>query len=231
MLSPQDIEKRNFTRVMRGYNTDEVDRYIDFLCEKYALIYRENQELQFKLNAVADSAALGQKTQNDAANALITAKTTADEIIANAKEESALLYKTAKVNANKELRRFREQVIAEARELIRLRKLSAMLREEIVEAYTRGISNAQSLTPEGRYDRAEQYADALVESLLEKMKDDISAPVEVSKEVHDKKSKPTAKKSSASVKFKSRSVKDAIKEINRQLKTEAQTQENEKTEE
>ena len=30
MLSPQDIKNKTFTRSVRGYNVDEVDKYIDF---------------------------------------------------------------------------------------------------------------------------------------------------------------------------------------------------------
>ncbi len=237
MLSPQDIEKKSFTRAMRGYNTEEVDQYIDFLCEKYALVYRENQELQFKLNAVAENAKMPtQKPQDEISDTLLLAKTTADEILSSAKAESAQLYKSAKENTAKELRLFREEVLKEAQTLIRLRKLSRMLREEIVSAYTRGISQAQELTPEDGYDKAEEYADALVKSLLERMKNDIAQAPEdggqhSEQQVQDKKNKPAPKKPSTPVKFKNRSVKDTIKEINRQLKTEAIAHENEKTDE
>ena len=51
MLMPQELRKYVFNHAIRGYSTAEVDEYIEFLCERYEEIYRENNELTRKLEA------------------------------------------------------------------------------------------------------------------------------------------------------------------------------------
>ena len=53
MLPPNELKKKNFTRVMRGYSSAEVDEYINFLMEQYTDLYRENNDLECKLRNTA----------------------------------------------------------------------------------------------------------------------------------------------------------------------------------
>ena len=48
-ITPSELSEREFTRSIRGYNTAEVDEYINRIVENYAKLYRENIELTKRL--------------------------------------------------------------------------------------------------------------------------------------------------------------------------------------
>ena len=53
-MTSNEIKKKNFNRAMRGYNTEEVDSYIEYLTERYEEQLRENTELENKLKAALE---------------------------------------------------------------------------------------------------------------------------------------------------------------------------------
>lgn len=226
MLSPKEIEKRSFSRAMRGYNTDEVDEYIDFLCQKYELVYSENLELNEKLKAALQSAVSPQEMERIKASETVeNARVQAEMIVADAEKQADLLYSAAKKKTNEELSRFKLLVSQHATELLRLKQLANTLRQDIVDTYSKGIMQAQSQIPEAPYEKASEYARVLLQTVLSDVKDEL---VSQEKEQQaqktpphsdEKKQKPVIKKTH-NAKFKSRSVKDAIKEINSSFQSE-----------
>ena len=48
-VSQKDGAKRNFKKTFRGYDTAEVDSYINAITENYNLLYRENARLAREL--------------------------------------------------------------------------------------------------------------------------------------------------------------------------------------
>lgn len=227
MLSPKELEKRSFSRAMRGYNMDEVDAHIDFLCEKYELLYSEYLELNAKLAASLENARSPEELERIAASRIVAnAKSDADEIVADAEEQASRLYEAAKRRTDKELKAFKHTVAQYAAELIRLKRLAQTLRQDMIDSYSKGILQAQGQTPEAPFEKASEYASVLLQTVLADLKDELTEPEEKAptapppvKDEPEKKSKPVPKKKGAS-KFRSRSVKDAIKEINSTFGTE-----------
>jgi DivIVA domain len=54
MITPLDIENKEFKKGLRGYNENEVDSYLDEIKKEYENLYRENIELKDKLNALTE---------------------------------------------------------------------------------------------------------------------------------------------------------------------------------
>ena len=46
MLTPVDINNKEFRRAMRGYHEDEVDKFLDQLARDYEQSLRKNQDLE-----------------------------------------------------------------------------------------------------------------------------------------------------------------------------------------
>ena len=42
MITPLDIENKEFKKGLRGYNENEVDSYLDEIKKEYENLYREN---------------------------------------------------------------------------------------------------------------------------------------------------------------------------------------------
>ncbi|MBR6644146.1 MAG: DivIVA domain-containing protein [Clostridia bacterium] len=213
MLSPQDIKNKTFGKTVFGYNTDEVDSYIDFICEKYESICLEKDELQYKLDAAVDGLSSSDKKLNsdEAQEAIMIAKKKADEIIAEAEEKSRLLYKAAQENADRVLKDFRRQIEDEARLLDYLKKHTDMMKKQIIKTYRDAIKEAETLAPDEKY-KSETNVDVLVKTVLSGIKEDIAegekAPVQKANE-----KRPTPVRGEAA-KFKGRTIRDKIKAIN-----------------
>ncbi len=58
MVTPKDIENKMFKVSFRGYNTDEVDNFLQEICDSYLEIYIENKKLRAELSAVMDETKL-----------------------------------------------------------------------------------------------------------------------------------------------------------------------------
>lgn len=215
MLSPQDIKNKTFNRAMLGYNMDEVNEYIDFICEKYESLCQEKNELQYKLNAAVDGLASPDKKEKDEVKqAIIIAKEKADQIIAEAEEKSRLLYRSAQESADKVLKDFRRQIEDEAKLLDYLKKHTAILKKQVIETYKQAIDEAERIAPDEKY-KNETNIDLLVKTVLSGMKENISQNEEKKSDASDaeKRAKPTPVKGDAG-KFKGRSIREKIKEIN-----------------
>ena len=48
MITPIEIENKEFKKGIRGYNQDEVDEFLDMVKEDFEQLYRENLELKKK---------------------------------------------------------------------------------------------------------------------------------------------------------------------------------------
>lgn len=219
MLSPQDIKNKTFTRSVRGYNVDEVDKYIDFLCEKYETLYRENGELTFKLNAMTEGVrSPDRKKEEEIREAILIAKSKADDMISEAEQRADAIYRSAQENADKVLKQFREDIVKEAMLLDYLKKHTEALKKEVIEIYKGAIAETESIAPAEKY-KGSTDIDLLVKTVLDSMKADVAENEEINTSVKkpaDKKSKPTAVRSESG-KFKGVSMRDTIKEINRRI--------------
>lgn len=217
MLSPQDIKNKTFTRSVRGYNVDEVDKYIDFLCEKYESLYRENGELTFKLNAMTEGVkSPDRKKEEEIQQAILIAKDKADEMIEDAKQKADAIYRCAQENADKVLKQFREDIVKEAMLLDYLKKHTEALKKEVIEIYKGAIAETESIAPAEKY-KGTTDIDLLVKTVLESMKEDVNdVQVQKSKASSEKRARPTAVKTESG-KYKGVSMRDTIKEINRRI--------------
>ena len=48
MLTPVEIENKEFKKGIRGYREDEVDEFLDIVKEDFENLYRENTDLKEK---------------------------------------------------------------------------------------------------------------------------------------------------------------------------------------
>ena len=48
-LTPKDIVNKNFSRGLRGYDSNEVDEFLDQVIQDYEAYAKENQRLQMEM--------------------------------------------------------------------------------------------------------------------------------------------------------------------------------------
>ncbi|BAF60005.1 MAG: DivIVA domain-containing protein [Pelotomaculum sp.] len=115
MLTPLDIQKKEFRRAFRGYSEEEVDSFLDQVIQDYENLYRENQELKEKLAQADRNLARYREIEEVLKNTMVMAQKNADDLRQNTEKETSLMLDRARIEAER-LTREAEQ---EAEALIR----------------------------------------------------------------------------------------------------------------
>lgn len=88
MMTPNDVAQHRFaTSRFNGYSTNDVDEFLDQLTVDYTALYKENAVLKSKMKVLVEKIAEYRATEDDMRITLLTARKTADTIIAEAEEQ------------------------------------------------------------------------------------------------------------------------------------------------
>jgi len=79
MLTPVEIQNRNFKSVGLGYDKKDVDSFMKEIADNYEMLYREKMELMDKINVLNDGLQNYKTIEKTMQRALLLAQKTADE--------------------------------------------------------------------------------------------------------------------------------------------------------
>lgn len=99
MLTPLDIQKKEFRRAFRGYSEEEVDAFLDRIIQDYEGLFRENQELKEKLALVDQQMARYKEIEEVLKNTMIIAQKNSEELRQNTEKEIRVLMDQARIEA------------------------------------------------------------------------------------------------------------------------------------
>lgn len=100
-LTPQDINRREFKKGMRGYNVEEVDDFLDQVTKDYESALRELAANREQVTKLEDKLAHYYKLEQSLHGALVVAQETAEEVKNSARKEGQLILKEAEMRAEK----------------------------------------------------------------------------------------------------------------------------------
>lgn len=106
-----DINNKEFKRVMRGYNTDEVEEFLDKIADDYEEIFKENSSLKEKIAVLSERLEHYAKIEATIQNTLILAQNAAEQAKISAKKEAELLIENANQSAQKILDKANNSVV------------------------------------------------------------------------------------------------------------------------
>lgn len=110
-LTPMDINNKEFKKGLRGYNSDEVDEFLDEIVDNYEELYKENANLKEKLNNANEKVEYYSKIESTIQNTLVLAQNAAEQAKSSAQKESDLILKNANETAKKVLDKAHSDVI------------------------------------------------------------------------------------------------------------------------
>lgn len=99
MITPQDIQTKEFSRGVRGYKEDEVDIFLDELTNDYEAIINENIQLKAQLEELSAKVADYRNQEGAVVKTLEAAKGLMSDIAASAEKRADLLVKNAEIEA------------------------------------------------------------------------------------------------------------------------------------
>ncbi len=100
MLTPVDIENKEFTKAFRGYDICEVEEFMKTLVADYEKLYRENGELKEKNAMLNDAIGSYKGMEETMQNAILVAQKTSEDIKQNAYERAETIVKDAERRAS-----------------------------------------------------------------------------------------------------------------------------------
>lgn len=139
MLTPLDIQNKEFTKQFRGYTKIEVDMFLDQAIKTFENIYRENVELKSQIEILNQEIEHYTSIEDAIQKTLVLAQTTSEEVIETAKQEGDLLIEDSNIQAKEMIENAEKKVSESKQEYQRIKneilkykeKYRALLEEQL----------------------------------------------------------------------------------------------------
>lgn len=96
MITAGEIRNQQFEKSMRGYNTTQVNNFMLQIAQDYEKLYSDNATLRETIQRFEYELQKYHKLEETMNNSLILAQHTADELKANARQQSTMILKESK---------------------------------------------------------------------------------------------------------------------------------------
>lgn len=143
MLTPLDIENKEFKKGIRGYKEDEVDDFLDRIKEDYENLYKENIELKDKISMLSDQISRYKNIEETLKNTLIIAQNTAEEVGQNATKKAELIVEEAENKRKLIIESANNEVVNIKRDYEEVRKEFKLFRGKFLDLLEDQLKNIQ----------------------------------------------------------------------------------------
>lgn len=110
MITPLDIQNKEFKKSLLGYKTKDVDGYLDYINRDYEELYRENIELKDKIGMLTEQIRQYNNLEETLKDTLIIAQTTADEVTRSSRKKAELIVEEAELDSRDRINEANKQV-------------------------------------------------------------------------------------------------------------------------
>ena len=130
-ITPLDIQHMVFKVSLRGYDRQDVDRFLEQIAQTVDELNREAASLREKLGTTEGQLADSRKAETALTRTLVSTQTMAEELKAAAKRDAELIVKEAETMAADLLKSARQELAKLQYEIYALRKQRAMAIERL----------------------------------------------------------------------------------------------------
>ena len=110
-MTSMDIMNRQFKKGIRGYDSSEVDEFIEKVAEDYETIFKENSSFREKMLSFEEKIEHYSKIENTIQNTLLLAQNTAEQVKLSAQKEAELIVRNASDSAQRILDKANNDVV------------------------------------------------------------------------------------------------------------------------
>ena len=123
MLTPLEIENKKFAKqMMNGYSVLEVDEFLDQVTAEYEKLYKENNDLNARIEDLNSKMDHYKAIEGTLQNTLVMAQITAEEIKAMAKQQADQIIKDAQTTARASIDEVASKIMLKQKELDDVKK-------------------------------------------------------------------------------------------------------------
>jgi|WetSurMetagenome_2_1015567.scaffolds.fasta_scaffold157877_2 cell division initiation protein len=130
-ISSKDIKKRDFKKGIRGYDSNEVDAFLDTVSLHYEKLVSENKTQADRIKSLVSDIDIYKENEVNLQKALIKSQELGDEIIQNAKKTAQLIVREAELNVKKSRQELDESILDKKHELDDIKLKNEKLLDDI----------------------------------------------------------------------------------------------------
>ncbi len=110
MITPLDIENKEFSKAMRGYNAEEVDAFLDQIILDLQQLLSEKERLAAEVEELKKDISQYKRSETSVLNTLESAKKLMNDISESAEKRAEIIIRNAQMDAESIQREARESV-------------------------------------------------------------------------------------------------------------------------
>ena len=111
MITPYDIQEKEFSRAVRGYKEDEVDAFLDKIIVDMEHLIKENESLKATISDLEGQLSEKNKSDGSVADPLQSAQDLMKEISFSAEKRARLMIKDAELDASNIRKEARQRAV------------------------------------------------------------------------------------------------------------------------
>ena len=131
MITPVDIQNKDFAKKMRGYDPDEVDDFLDAVIKDYTALMKENQSLKSKIGMLTKTVENYKSIEESMTRSVEMAKQTAQDLKDNANAEAQMIVNNAKLDAARLAKQIDDEHIKRQQEMLRVKSETDMFKTRV----------------------------------------------------------------------------------------------------
>ena len=167
-LTPLDIRHKEFKRGMRGYADVEVDEFLDQIADEYERLFKENIDLQDRVESLEDKVAGYKRIEETLQKTLVNAQASAEEQKQNANKQAQLVLQDAELKSRQLVNEAYSERQAIEQSLAKLRSAEEDFRfkfRQLLEGYTRQLQETPAVTEAPPAQDFTRHAEAIKEAI------------------------------------------------------------------
>jgi len=146
MITPAEIQEKDFPKGVRGYKEDEVDKFLDIITLDFEKLIKENVRLKAEIAALELNQSKTKGTESSVIETLQAAKALMNDISVSAEKRAEILLKNAEMDAELIVREAREAAIRIEAEHKSLKKNYNSFRDRYQQLLEAELAKVESLT-------------------------------------------------------------------------------------
>lgn len=111
MITPAEIQEKDFPKGVRGYKEDEVDKFLDLITLDFEKVIKENVRLKAEIATLELNQSKTKGTESSVIETLQAAKVLMNDISISAEKRAEILLKNAEMDAELIVREAREAAV------------------------------------------------------------------------------------------------------------------------
>lgn len=141
----KNVSFRNIGRSNKGYNTEDVDEFVDEVIETFEQLKKEKKNLVHKIDVLATRVEQYRADEETVRNALLASQKVADACVKEAKDKAAKIEREAESKAQAMLAEANKMTAMQKDNYLRLQSDAVDLRGQLIEIYKQHIKTIDDL--------------------------------------------------------------------------------------